>query len=141
MTDLFKIIYPAKMEHLADFLVPLVQWLKDQGLPDKRIYEIELAAEEALVNIFHYAYPKAPGAVEVHCRVEQKERMVIEITDEGIPFNPLLRVDPDRTPVLQERKIGGLGIYFIKSLMDDVQYRREGEKNILSLVVYKGKRR
>jgi serine/threonine-protein kinase RsbW len=139
MTDSFKIVYPAAMDHLADFLVSIVQWLKDQGLPDKRIFEIELAAEEALVNIFHYAYPNDPGSVEVVCRTEPENRLVIEFTDKGVPFNPLLKVDPDMTPVLQERKIGGLGIYFIKTLMDDVRYRREGDKNILSFLVSKGK--
>jgi anti-sigma regulatory factor (Ser/Thr protein kinase) len=70
-------------------------------------------------------------------QVNSEERLIIEITDFGIPFNPLLQEAPQVTDDISERKVGGLGVYFIKTVMDEVYYRREGDKNILTLVVYK----
>lgn len=137
MPILSKIVLPAKLEHLQDFLRLTSQCAREQGLSNKRINEIELAAEEALVNIFHYAYQEKEGEVEVVCRTDQEARLIIEILDTGLPFNPLSKKDPDLTLDITERKIGGLGVYLMKTLMDEVHYRREDDKNILNLVVYK----
>jgi serine/threonine-protein kinase RsbW len=138
MPVLSKIVLPARLEHLRNFLDVTSQCAREQGLPEKRIQEIELVAEEALVNIFLYAYPEKKGEVGVVCRKDQeRRRLIIEITDNGLPFNPLSREDPDLAADIAERKIGGLGVYLMKKLMDEVHYRREDDKNILTLVVYK----
>lgn len=101
----------------------------------KRINEIEIATEEALVNIFHYAYQEQEGDVEISCKTEHGRAFIIEITDTGMPFNPLSVSEPDTTLDVAERQIGGVGVFLIKKLMDDVIYRRDGNKNILELVV------
>jgi serine/threonine-protein kinase RsbW len=108
---------------------------KEQGLGDKRVNEIRIAAEEALMNIFNYAYQGKEGDVEVACKSEYGRAFIIEITDEGAPFNPLSATEPDTALDINERQIGGLGVFLMKKLMDDLRYRREDNKNILELVV------
>ncbi len=108
---------------------------KGRGLSEKRVNEIEIATEEALVNIFHYAYQEQEGDVEVSCKVERGRTFIIEIIDAGFAFNPLSVSEPDTTLDVGERQIGGIGVFLIKKLMDDVTYRRDGNKNVLELVV------
>ena len=137
MPILTEIVLPARLEHLQAFLDMTSQCARGQGLPDKRIHQIELVVEEALVNIFHYAYPNGDGEVRVICRTDQEGRLIIETIDTGLPFDPLSREDPDLTLDIAQRKIGGLGVFLMKTLMDEVRYRREDDQNVLTLVVYK----
>lgn len=104
------------------------------GFEGKRAMEIELAVEEALVNIFNYAYPDGEGQVEMRCAVEAGNRFVVEIRDEGIPFDGLARPDPDTTAGIEDRKIGGLGVFFIKKVADEVKYSRTDGMNVLTIV-------
>jgi len=132
---LSKIRVPAKLDHLHTLIDIVSNCAKEQGLGGKRINEIEIATEEALVNIFHYAYQEQEGDVEISCKTEHGRAFIIEITDAGMPFNPLSVSEPDTTLDVAERQIGGVGVFLIKKLMDDVIYRRDGNKNILELVV------
>lgn len=102
---------------------------------EKRINEIEIATEEALVNIFHYAYQGQEGDAEVSCKTEHDGRFIIEIADAGMPFNPLAVPEPDTTLDVAEREIGGIGVFLIKKLIDEVTYKRDGNKNILELII------
>ncbi len=126
----------AELENLGRFIGSVSDCAKAQGLDQEKISKIELATEEALVNIFRYAYPQRPGEVEMTCRVDQG-RFILEIIDSGIPFNPTAMPDPDVTAGIQERKTGGLGIFFIKKMVGEVRYRRENDQNILTLVIQK----
>ena len=94
--------------------------------------------EEALVNIFNYAYHDNIGDVEVACSTDN-DLFIVDIIDSGIPFNLLSYKDPDLISDISERKIGGLGVFLMKKLMDDVQYRRENDKNLLRFVVHRNK--
>ncbi len=101
------------------------------------LYKIDLAAEEIFVNIAHYAYKdKLPAGqtwdVYISCTMEN-DMLCIIFRDTGVPFNPLARPDPDITLSAQDRSIGGLGIYLTKKYMDSVEYRYEGDQNILTL--------
>lgn len=126
---------PAKMENME----LLVQFISDQarkrGFSGKRVKEIELAAEEALVNIIHYAYPDLQGDIVVQCTQEASRQFVIDIEDTGIAFNVLSLKDPDISANISDREIGGLGVFLIRKLMDDVHYCRDNEKNVLRLIV------
>lgn len=137
MQILSHIKLPAKLEYLQNFMDFVSNCAKDQGFSQKRINEIELATEEALVNIFNYAYKDDNGDVEVINKLDNDEKFIIEIIDSGIPFDVLSVKEPDLTSDISERAIGGLGVYLMRRLMDDVQYRREGDRNILTLVVKK----
>ncbi|HOE15783.1 MAG TPA: ATP-binding protein [Syntrophorhabdaceae bacterium] len=135
MEVLSTIKVPAKLEHLHALIDRVSNCAKEQGLSEKRVNEIEIAAEEALVNIFHYAYREQEGDVEVSCKAERGMRFIIEIVDRGMPFDPLAVPEPDTTLDVAERQIGGIGVLLIKKLMDDVTYKRDRNQNILRLVV------
>jgi len=126
---------PAKLDHLHALIDMVSNCAKEQGLGEKRINEIEIAAEEALVNIFHYAYQGQEGDVEISCRVERGRTFIIEIIDSGMPFDPFSVSEPDTTLDVAERQIGGIGVFLIKKLMDEVTYQRDNNKNILKLAV------
>ncbi len=109
---------------------------EQMGLPEKRIREVELALEEALVNIVSYAYDEPAGKIQIRSfRDDAQSRWLIQITDQGKPFDVAKASDPDIQAPLSEREIGGLGIYLIRKLMDDVSYERRGNRNILTLYV------
>lgn len=126
---------PAKIENME----PLVRFISDiarkLGFSGKRIKEIELATEEALVNIINYAYPDHSGDIKVTCTQDPSKALVIKIEDTGIAFDILSLKDPDIAAGISDREIGGLGVFLIRKLMDKVQYQRKNKKNILELVV------
>ncbi len=138
MDVLFALALPAKLESLERLMGSISDCAKAQGFDQKRISEIELAAEEALVNVFNYSYPGQTGEVEVICRAEG-DCFTIEIIDSGIPFDMTSLSDPDVTLSTEERRIGGLGVFLIKKVMDEVRYRREDDRNILDLIIRKAK--
>ena len=127
---------PATLENLDELMRFVSSYAKETGIPLTRIQEIELATEEALVNIFKYAYPQEIGDVALKCRADNTA-LLIEIRDQGIPFDLFSKPDPDLNASLAERKIGSLGIFFIKKMANEVQYRRKNDQNILTLVFHR----
>jgi len=136
MTVLTRVRMSAKLENLGTFIGSLSNCARTQGFEQEKIGRMELAAEEALVNVFRYAYPGAPGDVEMICKLEEN-RFTIEIMDSGIPFDVTAMPDPKVAGGVHEREPGGLGIFFIKKVIDEVQYRRENDRNILTLIIQK----
>ena len=97
--------------------------------------QIDVAIDELFSNIARYAYPSGQGSATVQVRLEPAESTVtVTFIDQGIPYNPLKRADPDVTLSAEERGIGGLGIYLVKKSMDDVIYSYENGQNILSII-------
>jgi len=127
----------AKIENLEKLIRFVSACAERQGLAPERIQEVELATEEALVNIMNYAYPEETGDVEVRCGPGDNSRLLIEILDTGIPFNPLSLGEPDINEEILDRKIGGLGVFLIRKIIDEVRYRRDGEMNIFSFIIHK----
>ena len=96
--------------------------------------QIDIVIDELFSNIVHYAYGKEGGQVRVQIEMENDPRAVrITFQDEGMPFNPLEREDPDVTGSARERKIGGLGIFMVKKSMDAVLYEYRDGKNCLTV--------
>jgi serine/threonine-protein kinase RsbW len=133
------ITLPARLDSLYDFMDFVSSCAREQGFSNERISEIELALEEVLVNIFNYAYRDSglDGIVEINCKLADTQSFVIEIADTGVPFDILSVREPDVSAEIDKRPIGGLGVYFVKRLMDDIKYKREAGKNILTLMVRK----
>jgi serine/threonine-protein kinase RsbW len=104
------------------------------GLAAKRKFGLLVAVEEAFVNVCSYAYPEGEGEVELACGVDN-DGFVLEIADSGTPFDVLSLPEPDTTLEIMDRHIGGLGVYFIRRLTDEVSYRRDNGHNILRLVL------
>jgi serine/threonine-protein kinase RsbW len=132
------ITLPAKLDSLYDFMDFVASYAREQGFSNKRLSEIELALEEILVNIFKYAYKDCSidGEVEITCSIADAQSLVVEIVDSGMPFDILSVREPDIKADIDERQIGGLGIFFVKKLVDDVRYHREEDQNKLTLVIY-----
>lgn len=126
---------PARLESLHPLIDVVLSCARQQGAGEKRIQEIALVMEELVVNIFNYAYPDRPGDVEVVCRLDDAGSLLVEIADEGVPFNILTRKDPDLEADIAERHIGGLGVFFVKQLVQQIRYRRENGRNILTLTI------
>jgi len=130
---------PAKLDSLEKLMQFVSGFAEDHGFSKNRISEIQLATEEALLNIFEYAYPiEHREEVEVTCEMKSGSELNIRILDRGIPFNILSLSEPDLACPLPDRKIGGLGCYLVKKMADEVYYRRQGDTNILNLLVRKG---
>jgi anti-sigma regulatory factor (Ser/Thr protein kinase) len=94
--------------------------------------QIDVAVDEVMSNIAHYAYPDGEGTVTVS--IEEKENTVqIFFRDSGIPYDPLTAKAPDLSLSAEDRPIGGLGIHMVKKMMDAVSYRYENGQNMLTL--------
>jgi serine/threonine-protein kinase RsbW len=133
-----KIKLPANIYNLRRLIQFVSTFAKEKGFARKRIQEIELAVEEAFVNISTYAYQdKNTGEVEVKCQMDNDAELVIEILDTGAPFDIRYFSEPDLNVNISDREIGGLGIFLIRKLVDEVHYRRDGQSNILSFIIRK----
>ena len=132
-----KIILPATMENFEKMIKFIRNGAAAAGFDSEMVNKINLACEEALVNVIKYAYPDKVGDVEITYKIINGEKgLQIEIIDRGISFNPLSIVEPDITAPVEERPIGGLGIYMVLNIMDKVNYRRDKDRNILTLIKY-----
>ena len=124
----------ATVENLDDVLAFVDEQLMEQGCPMKTQLQIDVAVEEMFVNIAHYAYAPEVGQATVRVKMDPTKRMAeITFIDRGMPFNPLQREDPDVTLAIEDRSIGGLGIYMTKKSMDSFEYRYEDGQNILTI--------
>ena len=104
------------------------------GCPMKAAMQINIAIDELFSNIIKYGYPNKKGPVTVKFKYHSDTKAVfIRFEDEGIPYNPLIKEDPDITLSAEERDIGGLGIFVVKKTMDDMRYKYENGKNILTI--------
>lgn len=95
--------------------------------------QINIAIDEMFGNIVRYAYVPNVGKIEVKIDIDESRMLSLTFIDSGIPYNPLLKEDPDITLSAQDREIGGLGIFLVKKTMDDLIYSFEDGKNILTI--------
>ena len=104
------------------------------GVDSATAMNINLALEEAVSNIIFYAYPGGETEHTITVRYSMKDNELhFDIYDRGIPFDPTAKADADVSLNAEERKIGGLGIFLVKQIMDRVEYQRKGDENILKL--------
>ncbi len=108
--------------------------LEELGCPMKTIVQLNIAIDEIYSNISKFAYKNGEGPVKVVFRERPHPHAVqIKFMDEGVPYNPLTKSDPDVTLSAEEREIGGLGIYMVKNTMDDMRYKYENGHNVLTI--------
>lgn len=118
-------------------LTRLYEFLNQQasafGLEEQLLMQIKLAVEEVVTNVILYAYPdRKDQDIRIDMNLENG-LLTIVITDNGIAFNPLEREEPDISLPMEERPIGGLGIYLVKQLMTNITYTRSSGKNTLTM--------
>ncbi|MGE5543832.1 MAG: ATP-binding protein [Bacillota bacterium] len=133
--EMIEQVFPANVEEVPLVVEHVSGLAEAAGVHPKRIMHLELAVEEAVMNICSYAYETPPGTVTVRVSSEN-ERFTVQLIDEGIPFDPLALDEPDIKADLEDRKIGGLGVLLIRRVMDEVHYERKGPSNILTMVMH-----
>lgn len=127
-------VFPARMEKLSQMIEWIREHLTSMSFDDAAIRKVELASEEALVNIIRHGYKKQAGQIEIEFHHSPDQAEII-LKDAGPPFNPLLEeIELNHDSSLEEREEGGLGILFMREYMDEVRYRRESNQNILTLI-------
>lgn len=124
----------AFIENLDEVVRFIEDSAANSALEPRKKFGLMVAVEEAFVNICHYAYPQDQGDVKILSGFDN-DQFVVEISDCGVPFDLLSLPEPDTTTDIMEREIGGLGVHFIRTLTDQVSYRRENGHNVLKLVL------
>lgn len=130
-----RITVPANISNLPDVISSIEAILEQIDCPIKAQTQIEVAVDEVFTNIASYAYDDSDGLVTIDAdMLEGEEGIKLTFIDQGKPYNPLEKEDPDITLSAEERPIGGLGIFIVKKTMDDVVYSYENDSNILSII-------
>ena len=129
-----ELIVEAKLDNLAQVLQFVDSRLEEEDCPIGLQMKIDVAVEELFVNIASYAYAPGSGSATVRMEVEENPKTVmITFVDRGVPYDPLAKEDPDVTLSINDREIGGLGIFMVKKSMDDMIYAYENGQNVLTI--------
>ena len=125
---------PNDIETIPQLNVFIDQAAEDAPLPPDLSMSLNLAIEEAVVNVMSYAYPRGTHGDVIIDLFVTDQQLTIAIIDQGIPFDPTSQVEADTSLSVEDRPIGGLGIYLVRQLMDSINYERIGGKNVLTLI-------
>ena len=129
-----KITLSATVENLQRVIDFATEKLEARDCPIKTSMQLELVIEEIFVNIASYAYrPETGDATFCMDFAENPDAVTLTFIDGGKPYNPLDKPDPDTSLELEERDIGGLGIFLVKKNVDEIFYERTDDKNILRM--------
>lgn len=133
--EVWERVFVAEMEQLVGALEWVHGRCKIVGLEEKEMRKVEIALEEVLVNIVHYAYPEHKGEIRLICEHYPEDKLMFIVKDRGVPFNPLLHKSSESPMLnLEDREEGGLGILFTQGLVDKIDYQRDDLFNVLFLV-------
>jgi anti-sigma regulatory factor (Ser/Thr protein kinase) len=129
------IVFDANFDNLDEIREIVAEAARRVGFSDKEIYAIQLAADEASSNIIEHAYAGVTGGkLEIDLNTSDNKLKII-MRDHGKPFDPSSVPEPNVKADLSERKIGGLGMYLMRKLMDEVSYESSPETgNILTMI-------
>lgn len=132
-------VYPATIASLGKITSQVVQEAKNSGLSERAIYDVEVAVDEACANIIEHSYGgEDKGEIECICQIIPDGLKII-LHDTGCFFNPNDVPEPDINSPLEERHTGGLGLYFMRKLMDEVIFDPcQGQGTLLTMIKRKG---
>ena len=120
----------AELEKLND---AIQEFARQQAWSDESLFQVGLVLEELITNVMnHGSTDHHPPQVDIQF-VQNGHHLTIDMADTGIPFDPLLKAPPDLSADIDDRPIGGLGVYLVRELMDEVQYQRSPDRNLLRL--------
>jgi serine/threonine-protein kinase RsbW len=126
--------FSAVVEELPRMLLWVRNHLARAKMDPRSSHRVELAAEESILNVIHYAYRGEKGVITLTFR-QLHQGIEIAISDHGLPFDPLTQVaSPDLSSPLETRQEGGLGVFLMRACVDDLRYAREGGANVLTLI-------
>ena len=123
----------ARKENLADVLAFVDGVMENEGCPLKVQMKVDVAVEEIFVNIASYAYGEDGGNALIRAGKTDRDLFEITFIDEGVPYDPTAKEDPDVSLSAEERPIGGLGIFLAFKVMDEVKYEHTEGRNKLTL--------
>jgi serine/threonine-protein kinase RsbW len=106
----------------------------EAGAPAEKVARLDLAIEEWATNVCRYAYRGGSGSVWVAVR-RDGDAIVVELSDEGSPFDPTAAAEPDVSVPLSERSPGGLGLLLMRRMVDQLSYKRDGHRNVVTFAV------
>lgn len=140
MRDERHMSFKARLENVPSACEFVVQAAEAANLDERGVYHSQLAVDEACTNIIEHGFlseqARQHGQIHIVTGLEDENTFVIVIDDNSPAFNPLTYKEPSPTKSLEEREGGGWGIYFIKKLMDAVDYRYADGKNFLTMRKY-----
>lgn len=132
------VVFAAQFEFLDEIRDFVGGIARENNFNDRDVYNIQLATDEAASNIIEHAYDGISGGqIELSCGVE-KDTIKITLKDRGIPFDPSAVPMPDLKADLSDRQIGGLGIFLMRKLMDEVHYESKPNGNLLTMLKRRG---
>lgn len=125
----------ARTENLDELLMTLQGCMEKAGCPQDKQTSLEICVEEIFVNIAHYAYEREGCGKAYITAQTEPNRISVCLRDKGMPYNPLEKEDPDTSLSAEERPIGGLGIFMVKTMMDEVSYEYKEGFNCLTMTM------
>ena len=126
--------WPAVLDSVSEICGRVHASARAAGFSEREAERWVLAVEEVTINIVKYSYRDSPvGTIEVET-IPSAEGLTVHLADTGRAFNPLAAPDPNLKATLEEREIGGLGIYLARKVVDQARYERRSDKNILTLI-------
>ena len=124
----------AKIENVDKVTEFVNEVLEEKDCPLKVQMQLDVAIDEIFGNIAYYAYGKGSGNATIQIEMEDNPpKITLTFIDQGIPYNPLVSKDPDITLDIEDREIGGLGIFLVKKTMDELSYEYVDGQNILTM--------
>ena len=132
MDKIFELKIDSNIENIPEISALLGEEMETSGFGREEILDTQLAVEEAITNVINHGYKKTGGEIVVSSRINP-ERIEVQIMDNAPRFNPLSVPEPELDSAIEDRNIGGLGIFLIRQIMDEVSYRYENGKNIFVL--------
>ena len=131
----YEVVVEALKENLGEVSAFVDSHLEEIDCPIKAQMQLDIAVEELFVNIANYAYVPDTGKATIRLEINEEPLSVsITFIDNGVPYDPLAKADPDITLSAEERAIGGLGIFMVKKSMDDMFYEYKDSQNVLTIV-------
>lgn len=121
------------LKELERLTASLDAFAQENGLDSATAYKLSACLDELATNVFSYSGPRNPNE---HTRISvdlEGGTLRVLMEDSGVPFNPLLTKEPDVSAGIEDREVGGLGIYLVKKMMDGVEYERQGNRNVLKM--------
>ncbi len=134
MNDIHEITVDAVLENIPAVTDWVNDLLEQADCPMKAQLQLDVAIDELFSNIARYAYAPQTGKATLRLTLlQQPAGVALTFIDQGKPYDPLAKVDPDVTLSAEERAIGGLGIFLVKKTMDDMTYARQEDSNVLTI--------
>lgn len=129
-----KLSYKNDLSELTKLAADIETFSADQDLPPEVVYALNLCLDEVLTNIISYGLKNKPDDYLIEMELSVNNAAVhATMRDNGVAFNPLKADEPDLNTKVEDRQVGGLGVYFLEQYMDNIQYEREDDQNVLTL--------